>query len=69
MNLGRLKLRGSLASASFKHVLGETRDYSWFQLLDSEIMNAKVFAERLETIIGLPAESFERGMGKVDGGV
>ena len=50
-------------------MLGETRDYSWFQLLDSEIINAKALPKHLETVVGLLAEGFERGMGEVDGGL
>jgi hypothetical protein len=33
------------------------------------MINAKVLLRKLETIIGVPAEGFERGMGKVDGGL
>jgi len=36
-------------------------------LLDRKTINGKVLLANLETIIGVPAESFERGMGEVDG--
>jgi len=42
-------------------------EQTWFQLLDSEIINAKVLLRNLETVIGVSAESFERRMGKVYG--
>jgi hypothetical protein len=37
--------------------------------LDRKMINAKVLLRNLETIIGVPAVSFERCMGKVDGSV
>ncbi len=50
-------------------VLFPFEEQTWFQLLDSEIINAKSLLKDLETNIGFPAESFERCMGEVDGGV
>jgi len=38
-------------------------------LLDPKTIDGKVLLANLETMVGLPAESFERGMGKVDGGL
>ncbi len=50
-------------------VLFPFEEQAWFQVLDSEIINAKALPKHLETIIGLLPESFERSVGEVDGGL
>ena len=49
-------------------VLFPFEEQTWFQLLDSEIINAKVLLRTRDDNWASP-ESFERGMGEVDGGL